>query len=111
MFSVQGHPDDYHRETASFRRRKLDETAFRKVTVDALALGSFSTADMAVGLVAPFKSARRAAGLLLDILWCSYGYQGSRKDIGQQIDAFLSTPFGYLIEARTASTAPRSFVG
>ena len=111
MLRVHGHPDDYHRGTASFWRRKLDEAGFGIVSVEALAWGPFSTAHMAGGLVGPLKSARRHAGLLLDILWCSYRYRGRTEVIGQQDDAFLSAPLGYFIEARTASTAPRSSVG
>ena len=111
MFRVHGHPDDYHRGTASFWRRKLAETGFGKVTVEALAWGPFSTAHMAGGLVGPFKSVRRHGALLLDILWCSYRYRGKTEVIGQQDDAILSAPLGYFIEARTASRAPRSSVG
>ena len=111
MFPVHGHPDDYHRGTASFWRRKLDETGFRRVTVEALAWGPFSTAHIAGGLVGPFKCARRHASLLLDILWCAYRYRGKGEVIGQQDDTFLAAPLGYFIEARTTSIALRSSVG
>lgn len=107
MYCVHGHPDDYHRGTPSFWRRKLDEAGFGDVAVEALAWGPFSTGQEVSGLPGPFKAVRRHAGLLLDILWCAYRYRGRTDVVGRQDDPFLTAPLGYFIEARKAA-APAS---
>ncbi|MCY3981056.1 MAG: methyltransferase domain-containing protein [Alphaproteobacteria bacterium] len=103
MFRVHGHPDDYHRGTPSFWRRKLGESGFEDVVVEALAWGPFSTGHVVSGLPGPFKSIRRHTGLLLDILWGACRYRGSTTVVGRQDDPFLAAPLGYFIEARKAS--------
>ena len=102
MFRVHGHPDDYRRATPSFWRRKLGESGFENVVVEALAWGPFSTGQEVSGLPGPFKAIRRHEGLLLDILWCAYRYRGRTEVVGRQDDPFLAAPLGYFIEARKA---------
>ena len=108
MFRVHGHPDDYRRGTPSFWCRKLAQAGFDNVVVEALAWGPFSTGQAVSGLPGPFKSARRHAGLLLDVLWCAYRYRCRTDVVGRQDDGFLSASLGYFIEARKASAAPGS---
>ena len=100
MYQVHGHPDDYRRGTPSFWRRKLGESGFENVVVEALAWGPLSTGHEVSGLPGPFKAIRRHAGLLLDILWCACRYRGKTEVVGRQDDLFLAAPLGYFIEAR-----------
>lgn len=109
MFRVHGHPDDYHRGTPSFWRRKLGEAGFKEISIEALAWGPFSNGHCASGLPGPLKFARRHASLLLDILWAALRHRGRVHLVGRQDDGFLASALGYFIETRkvpeTASSA------
>ena len=109
MFRVHGHPDDYHRGTPHFWRRKLSEVGFEEIAIDALVWGPFSNGHCASGLPGPLKPARRHAGLLLDILWAACRNRGRTYVVGRQDDGLLASAIGHFIEARkvpeTASSA------
>lgn len=108
MFRVHGHPDDYHRGTPSFWRRKLGEAGFEEIAIEVLAWGPFSNGHCASSLPGPLKSARRHAGLLLDVLWAACRNRSCAHVVGRQDDGFLAAALGYFIETRKASETASS---
>ncbi|GGK46997.1 class I SAM-dependent methyltransferase [Salinarimonas ramus] len=97
VFRVHGHPDDYHRGTPSFWRRRLQEAGFRIDAVDALFWGPFSTAATVVGLPGPFKLARLRLAMLSDLALAHAARYPVR---GPQDAPVLNAPLAYAVRAR-----------
>ncbi|MEQ9560255.1 MAG: class I SAM-dependent methyltransferase [Rhodospirillales bacterium] len=99
MFRVHGHPDDFHRGTPSFWKQMLTAVGFGDIDVEALVWGPFSTGQAISGLPGPFKSPRRHAGLLLDILYGIYRFRHADEvAVPPDAPAVASAP-GFGIEA------------
>jgi SAM-dependent methyltransferase len=99
IFRVHGHPNDYTRGTPSFWTRKLPETGFADVKVEALVWGPFSSGQSVSGIPGPLKGLRSRAALLLDVL-----HAARRKVAGSTISVpqdhnFVAAPLGYFIQA------------
>lgn len=99
VFRVHGHPNDYHRGTASFWNRKLDDHGFAVSSIEVMAWGPFSTAATVSGLPGPFKSLRRHIAFFTDLIYARLRW-GKRATVeGVQDATFLNIPVGYCVQA------------
>jgi SAM-dependent methyltransferase len=99
VFRVHGHPDDYHRGTASFWERKLSDFGFATDSIEVMAWGPFSTAATVSGLPGPLKWLRRHVAFLTDLLYARLRWKGQTTVEGVQDASFLNIPVGYCVKA------------
>ena len=99
IFRVHGHPDDYHRGTASFWDRKLRDCGFRVTSVEVMAWGPFSTAATVSGMPGPLKGLRRHFAFFVDLAYAKLRWKGDSAVSGVQDESFLNIPVGYCVRA------------
>lgn len=102
IFRVHGHPNDYHRGTASYWDLLLREHGFSDVTIEALLWGPFTTASTVSGLPGPLKGARPTWALYLDLVYSKLTRRERDDEVGQQDEPPLNVPLAYFIQASNA---------